>query len=318
MTDSYVAWLRGQIGTMKVPLVSATACVRDDQGRVLWQKRGDTGTWALPGGMIERDENIHDCLLREVFEETGLEVRMTRLVGIYSSPDFDVSYPNGDQVQPVAITFECHVIGGALQADGLESLALVWHPANDPPPTLPKLRWMSLDLDSPEPVYWRGAPGNGRPELPLHRLLRPYLGQALFIQPAAAAFIQDEGGRVLLQRRGDTFDWGIPGGGMELGERIDQAIVHEVKEETGLDVVPERIIGIYSDEDLVVEYPNGDRVKFVSVLFECRITGGILEPDGDETLELKYFPPDALPAMKRRFLRRVLDGLAGYEAPVIS
>jgi NUDIX domain len=65
--------------------------------------------------------------------------------------------------------------------------------------------------------------------------------------PAASAVVVDQAGRILLHRRNDNSLWSIPGGAMEVGERIADTAVREVKEETGLDVQPEALVGIYTD-----------------------------------------------------------------------
>ena len=143
----YLSWLRGQVGRRKILLVFASACVRDHAGSVLWQRRSDFGWWGLPGGVLELDESLADCAVREVREETGLEVELLRLVGLYSSPDFDVTYPNGDQVQQVTACFECRVVGGSIRPDGGETLELSWFPLEKSPPTAPWYEAMAADLD---------------------------------------------------------------------------------------------------------------------------------------------------------------------------
>jgi 8-oxo-dGTP diphosphatase len=134
--------------------------------------------------------------------------------------------------------------------------------------------------------------------------------------PATAAIIRDEGGRVLLIRRGDGRGWSLPGGLLEPGERLSESIVREVREETGLEVEPVRIVGVYSDPAYThITYPNGDQIHFVSTTFECRQVGGQLRPDGDESLEVAYFAPDALPdGIVCDHVSRIHDALAGREA----
>ncbi|MGD8794946.1 MAG: NUDIX domain-containing protein [Anaerolineae bacterium] len=146
--------------------------------------------------------------------------------------------------------------------------------------------------------------------------LRAKIGQALLLLPAAAAIIQDEEGRVLLIRRGDGRGWSLPGGMMEPGERIAEAVVREVWEETGLEVEPVRLVGVYSDPAHThITFPNGDEVHFVSSTFACRVVGGRLRPDGDESLEVAYFAPEALPVgVIGDHERRIRDALAGREA----
>jgi 8-oxo-dGTP diphosphatase len=126
--------------------------------------------------------------------------------------------------------------------------------------------------------------------------LREHVGHITLLTPCVAAVVRDEAGRVVLIRRGDGAGWSLPGGMMELGERLDQCLVREVQEETGLDVEPVRLIGVYSDPFVNhITYPNGDQIHIVSATFECRVVGGQLRPDGDESLEVAYFAPNALP-----------------------
>jgi ADP-ribose pyrophosphatase YjhB (NUDIX family) len=325
---SYLEWIRGNVGHQKILMVYASACIRDDAGRLLWQRRSDFGWWGLPGGVLELNESLPECVVREVREETGLTVEPTRLVGVYSSPDFDVIYPNGDQVQQVTACFECIVNGnpqnvqarvGHGAADALdETLELAWFEMYHAPITARWYEVMAADaaLQRTPAIYDRGRTGNGRSGEPYFRQVRQFIGPAAFVMPAAAAFIQNDAGWVLLQRRGDTGGWGLPGGAMELGERVDQTVVSEVLEETGLAVEPVRLIGVYSDEAFWFTYPHGDQVKVVSMLFECEAVGGTLRPDGVESLEVRFFPADDLPPLVERHARRVADGLAGREEAV--
>ena len=119
--------------------------------------------------------------------------------------------------------------------------------------------------------------------------------QAIGLRASASAVIFDRKGRLLLQQRSDGGQWGLPGGSMEIGESAAQAVVREVREETGLEVRPRRLIGVYSDPRLqVVRYPDGNVWHYVSLCFECTVRGGTLTTC-DETLALEYFPLHRLP-----------------------
>ncbi len=119
--------------------------------------------------------------------------------------------------------------------------------------------------------------------------------RALGLRASASAVIFDRKGRLLLQQRSDGGQWGLPGGSMEIGESAAQAVVREVREETGLEVKPRRLIGVYSDPSLqVVRYPDGNVWHYVSLCFECTVRGGTLTTC-DETLALEYFPLHRLP-----------------------
>jgi ADP-ribose pyrophosphatase YjhB (NUDIX family) len=110
------------------------------------------------------------------------------------------------------------------------------------------------------------------------------------VVPGASAVVLDEAGRILLHRRDDNELWSIPGGGMEVGERIADTVVREVREETGLEVEPEAIVGIYSNPQHVVEYSDGEVRQQFSVCFACRLVGGVLAIS-DESLEVGFFTP---------------------------
>jgi 8-oxo-dGTP pyrophosphatase MutT (NUDIX family) len=94
--------------------VGCSAAIFDEMGRVLLTRRADNGQWCLPSGGMEAGESPSEAAVREVFEETGLTVRVTRLVGVYSDPNQLVMYVDGNKVQIVAIHFEAEVTGGTL------------------------------------------------------------------------------------------------------------------------------------------------------------------------------------------------------------
>jgi ADP-ribose pyrophosphatase YjhB (NUDIX family) len=115
------------------------------------------------------------------------------------------------------------------------------------------------------------------------------------IRPGVAAIIRDADGRLLLQRRSDNGLWGLPGGSVEIGESVRDAILREVREETGLAVEVVRLVGVYSDPKIqIVRYPDGNVVHYVSLLFACRILAGTLQTC-DETLDLRFYDPASLP-----------------------
>jgi ADP-ribose pyrophosphatase YjhB (NUDIX family) len=97
-------------------LMVGTAAIIFDAARqkVLLTRRSDNGRWCLPGGRLEPGESAEEGCVREVWEETGLQVMVRRLVGIYSSPHRVIEYGDGSRHQIVAFSFEAEVIGGAL------------------------------------------------------------------------------------------------------------------------------------------------------------------------------------------------------------
>ncbi len=93
----------------------ASAIIFDSsREKVLLTRRSDNGRWCLPGGGMDPGESAEETCVREALEETGLQVRVTKLVGIYTSPNIMVEYADGGRVQPVSFSFEAEVIGGEL------------------------------------------------------------------------------------------------------------------------------------------------------------------------------------------------------------
>jgi 8-oxo-dGTP pyrophosphatase MutT (NUDIX family) len=146
--------------------------------------------------------------------------------------------------------------------------------------------------------------------------LRAKIGHDLLLVPGVCGIVIDAEGRVLLHRRSDTGAWAVIGGIPEPGEEPADAVVREVGEETGVDVVPERIVGVYTTPAVVL--PNGDRVQSVVTVFRCRPVGGHPHVNDDESLEVRYFRPDELPPLRPDHRLRVQHALGGgtaYFAP---
>jgi ADP-ribose pyrophosphatase YjhB (NUDIX family) len=124
----------------------------------------------------------------------------------------------------------------------------------------------------------------------------PQAPPANSLVPAASAIVVDDADRILLHRRTDNALWSIPGGAMEVGEAIAETVVREVKEETGLEVEPERVVGIYSNPRHVVEYGDGEVRQQFSICFACRLVGGQVAVS-DESSEVGFFTPKEIEAM---------------------
>jgi 8-oxo-dGTP pyrophosphatase MutT (NUDIX family) len=84
-------------------------------------------------------------MVREVFEETGLEVEPLRLVGVYSDPDFGRTLGNGDQVQPVVACYEAQITGGRMNTESPETADLAFFPVDELPQMIPCCRTKAGD-----------------------------------------------------------------------------------------------------------------------------------------------------------------------------
>lgn len=117
----YVRRIRALIGSGELlQLPSVSVAIRDAGGRVLLARHVEGNRWLLPGGGIEPGETPADAAVREAWEETGLVVRLTRLVGVFGGPHYVVNYRNGDRASYVSSVFEATINGGTVQPDGTE------------------------------------------------------------------------------------------------------------------------------------------------------------------------------------------------------
>jgi ADP-ribose pyrophosphatase YjhB (NUDIX family) len=121
------------------------------------------------------------------------------------------------------------------------------------------------------------------------------------------AVIRDDQGRVLLMRRSDFGYWSLPGGAMELGQSATEALAREVMEEVGLEVIKATAFALYSNPSNTVIYPNGDQVQPFAVAFLVDEWSGVPRPDGDESLEVAFFPPDQLPPFHPPHVQTLTD-----------
>ena len=275
----YVDWLRSRVGQRKVFLAGTAVVVRDSDGNVLVHRRGDDGTWALPGGVLERGERLEESARREVREETGYELGDLRLVGVYSEPDIDVTYPNGDQAQQFIVAFQAGQAGSRAAINSDETIDVAWFP-HATQPQVPSWHHRILrDTSRPEPA-WQ-PPQRRHDAVDQITDIRSIIGSEHYIGVGAIGIVRDADGRTLMIRRADDGSWGFPGGYLDLGENAASAVVREVREETGVDVAPVRLLGVHAEPEPWV-YPNGDRTQSVVAIFECSPTGRTATDDGVE------------------------------------
>lgn len=118
----------------------------------------------------------------------------------------------------------------------------------------------------------------------------------VLLQDGAAAIIVNANGQILMQSRADNDRWGLPGGCQELGERFEDTIIREVKEETNLDITEENLelIAIVSGNSRRNEYPNGDVVINNTALYCVRNYSEEVKWD-NESKEMRFFDLDNLP-----------------------
>ncbi|WP_328971863.1 NUDIX hydrolase [Streptomyces sp. NBC_00239] len=135
------------------------------------------------------------------------------------------------------------------------------------------------------------------------RRIRATAGHQLLHLPGVTAVVFDDAGRVLLGRRADTGGWSVIGGIAEPGEQPAVTAVREVYEETAVRCVAERVVLVQALQPVV--YPNGDECQYMDITFRCRAVGGRARVNDDESLDVAWFPLDALPDLEPFALDRI-------------
>jgi ADP-ribose pyrophosphatase YjhB (NUDIX family) len=125
----------------------------------------------------------------------------------------------------------------------------------------------------------------------------PEAPKANSIVPSVTAIVSDAGGGILMVHKTDNDLWALPGGGMNIGESIAQAVTREVREETGIDVEVTGIVGIYTDPGHVMAYDDGEVRQQCSVCFTTRLLGGTLTTSS-ETSEIGFVAPENLDTLQ--------------------
>jgi len=131
MSD-YVKYIRERVGHDRVILVGVNVWVYREN-RVLLQRRKDNSCWASHGGYLDIGENVEDAARRELTEETGLIANKLELLGVFSGESMMYTYPNGDEVCVVGISYICNDFSGELLPEKDEVSELRWFDIDDLP-----------------------------------------------------------------------------------------------------------------------------------------------------------------------------------------
>lgn len=136
---------------------------------------------------------------------------------------------------------------------------------------------------------------------------------------AVTAFVQDEAGRILLIRRTDNDLYAIPGGALEVGETLTQAVQREVTEETGIAVDVTSLIGVFSNPQHIIEFTDGEVRQEFSICFRARPIGGNLRTS-EESNEVLWVTPADLDSLNLHpsIRLRIHHGLGGNAEPYFT
>ncbi|MDY0210752.1 MAG: NUDIX domain-containing protein [Acholeplasma sp.] len=126
------------------------------------------------------------------------------------------------------------------------------------------------------------------------KTIRSLVGNAAIRSVSVGAIIENKEGHILLQKRSDNGLFGLPGGTLELNEKIIDGLKREVHEETGIHLTNPNIFGIYSGESQAFHYPNGDLTYYVALIFYERVDNQALVMN-EESMSLAFFPKIEVP-----------------------
>lgn len=147
----------------------------------------------------------------------------------------------------------------------------------------------------------------------------PAAPKANSIVPAVTAFVVNDTGDVLLERRSDNGRWGMPGGVQEIGENIAGTVVREVLEETGIHVEVVGMVGIFTDPGHVIAFADGEVRQEFSLCFRARPVGGEIKVSS-ESFAVRWVPRAQLDSLdiSPTTRRRLEQGFHNSEIPLIS
>jgi len=126
------------------------------------------------------------------------------------------------------------------------------------------------------------------------KTMREKIGHDRLLFVGTGVYVYNDG-KVLLQRRRDNLCWACHGGAVEVGEKVEDATKRELLEETGLIANGLELLGVFSGEEMLYTYPNGDEVYIIGICYVCKDFSGELLEETDEVLELRWFDIDDLP-----------------------
>lgn len=129
--------------------------------------------------------------------------------------------------------------------------------------------------------------------------LREIVGHRCLLQVGASVIVEDDQGRVLLEKRTDNGCWGYAGGSVELDERVEDAARRELKEETGLIAGEMTLFGVFSGPETHYVYPNGDEVSNVDLVFLCRDYSGRIVCQPEEVSQIRFFSAADMPPLEQ-------------------
>ncbi len=213
----------------------------------------EKGKWALPGGFIEKDEGPQEALIREIKEEIGMRGKIQGLIGVYT----DESKTYG---KVIVIAYQFFTLTDKYPLGKEVKEFKFFIPTQIPPIIFPSHQRIVQDFN------------------------KTYRNPI----PTVDAVIEKEGRVILVERKNPPYGWALPGGFVDYGETLEEAIKREVKEETNLKIKDLKQFHSYSNPD------RDPRMHTITTVFLGKAEGNLVP--GDDAKELAIFPKDKLPS----------------------
>lgn len=158
-TPEFILDIRAKAGNTLLLLPGVVMVVFDDRGRVLLNRRADTGRWALISGIPDPGEQPAQAAVREIEEETAVSAVVERVLSVFTNEP--VVYDNGDHAQYIDIVLRCRAVGGRARVNDDESLDVRWFALDELPELGPIARSRIEQAVRDDPTWFAPAPAPG-------------------------------------------------------------------------------------------------------------------------------------------------------------
>ncbi|MDE7000550.1 MAG: NUDIX domain-containing protein [Lachnospiraceae bacterium] len=149
--------------------------------------------------------------------------------------------------------------------------------------------------------------------------MRKDVGHAPLMVISCGVIIENEKGEILLQKRRDNGLWAIIGGSMEIGEKFIETVKREAFEEAGIEIKELTLFGIYSGEDRIITYPNGDICCGTGIIFKTTAYSGEIQNNTEEALEHRFFDKTNLPDNMNNYDKQIIiDWTKNFQQVIVD
>ena len=149
--------------------------------------------------------------------------------------------------------------------------------------------------------------------------MRKVVGHAPLRTIGCGVIIENDKGEILLQKRRDNGLWAIIGGSMEIGEKFIETVKREAFEEAGIEIKELTLFGIYSGEDRIITYPNGDICCGTGIIFKTTAYSGEIQNNTEEALEHRFFDKTTLPDNINKYDKQIIiDWTKNFQQVIVD